>query len=72
MYKSWLYAPLLHFLFIGLIVFLLDFLLLPSIDASRQIIIDDQLKRELSEKFFNATKHDPLPEELQQMIEGWI
>ena len=72
MTSSWLQEPLLQFAVLGALIFAVDGLVSGGIEDSRVITIDRSLRADLAEKFVRSTNREPTPEELDQMIDGWV
>lgn len=69
---SWLHEPLLHFAMLAALIFAVDSLLTRPADPAMVIAIDETVRANLAKRFRQATRREPMPEELDQMIEGWI
>lgn len=72
MTPSWLSEPLVHFVALGLLIFAVDRALPPAFDDDSVIAIDKTLTNDLASRFAQSTDRDPTPDELSQMVEGWI
>lgn len=70
--KSIAREPLVHFLLIGLVLFLIYGKYAPRNDNSQQIVVSQAVVNEISRQFTSTWSRPPNPEELKNLIDGYI
>ncbi len=68
----WAREPLLHFLVLGAGVFAVNAALAPEVEDERVIVLTDERRQELAERFEEARGRPPSPDELGELLEDWI
>jgi hypothetical protein len=66
------HEPLLHFVLLGALIFVLDRAFIPSSAQDQRIVINAQVEAELTDTFAQSRGRPPNPEELQELIQGWV
>ena len=70
--RSWLSEPLLHFVVLGGLLFLLDHILITRADDPHTIVVSADVNKELVEIFAGSRDRPPTPEELQALQKVWL
>ena len=69
---TWLREPLLHFIVLGGLLFVVDRILISRTDDPRTIVVGAEVDREAIETFKATRGHDPNPEELAALRRVWL
>lgn len=70
--KTVLREPLLHFLLIGAVIFVVDGATRSKADNAHVIVVDDKVRTELSEQFKVGQGRQPTEDELRVLIDRWV
>jgi hypothetical protein len=71
--KDWLKEPMLHFIVVGLIVFIVDNLVnKDNVVDENQIVIDNRVKSELVQEFQQKKSREPSQQEIEKMLDAWL
>jgi len=70
--RSILGEPLLHFLVLGALLFVLNAVISPEVPKERLIEVTPDVRRFIVETFVSERQRDPTPEEVERLIDGWI
>ncbi len=69
---TWTREPLLHFAILGSLIFALYYGLHPAGAGDKLIAIDSATERDLAARFEQTTQRPPTPEEMDNLVEGWV
>jgi parvulin-like peptidyl-prolyl isomerase len=71
--KDWLKEPMLHFIFIGLMVFLVDNLVKnDDVVDENKIVIDNRVQSEIVQEFQQKKSREPSQQEFDKMLDAWL
>ncbi len=70
--RSWLSEPLLHFVVLGGLLFVLDHILVTRADDPHTIVVSADVNKELIEIFAGSRSRPPTPEELKALQKVWL
>jgi hypothetical protein len=70
--RSWLSEPLVHFVVLGALVFVLDHMLVARADDPHTIIVSADVNKELVGMFTDSRSRPPTPEELKSLQKVWL
>jgi parvulin-like peptidyl-prolyl isomerase len=71
--KDWLKEPMLHFVVLGLMVFLLDYLVeKEGVVDENQIVIDNRIQSEIAQEFQQKKSREPSQQEIDKMLDAWL
>ena len=70
--RSWLSEPLVHFVFLGAMVFALDHALVARAGDPNAIVVSADVNKELVGMFTDSRRRPPTPEELKSLQKIWL
>lgn len=70
--KAWLHEPLVHFLCIGALIFVVDQAVRSDADSPRVIVIDAGVRDDLVTLFETSRGRKPTAEEYDALVDGWL
>ena len=70
--RSWLSEPLVHFVFLGAMVFALDHALVARAGDPNTIVVSADVNKELVGMFTDSRRRPPTPEELKSLQKIWL
>lgn len=70
--KSFLRDPLLHFLLLGALIFVVDWATRADANSARVIVVDAKVRNELKTFFHDGQGRDPTESELKVLVDRWV
>ena len=70
--QRFLREPLLHFLVLGALLFVINALAVPDVPKERLIEFTPEIRKSLIDTFTQTQKHAPSPEEIKRLTDDWL
>ncbi|MES9972123.1 MAG: peptidylprolyl isomerase, partial [Candidatus Thiodiazotropha sp.] len=69
---NWLKEPMLHFIAVGLLVFVVNDLIQSETVSENLIVIDDRVRNEIVQEFKQKKSREPSEQELKKLLDAWL
>jgi parvulin-like peptidyl-prolyl isomerase len=70
--KGWLKEPMVHFVLLGGLVFVVSEQLAEDVAEENRIVIDNRIKTEIVQEFQQKKRRAPSQQEMDKMLDGWL